>query len=986
MNIGIDNFQSAIEENIASILEMFRPGISRFLSVIDGNLGFDMLLSHKLSETFQADYADSVPLESRRDRAIVSGREVVAKRPKKRLRPSFNGFACLGGTSNNIREFEFFDTICAPIGVSVTGANYRRAEQQPAWELTPAQDEARTIIEREIELFYRSRDRITPGLVRQFNLYVGAFYSYLVAFTSAGAIWPRALVIANDHSPVQVALSTVLKGLGIPRIYLQHAEVSEAFPPLDFEHSVLRNERSLETYAAIADVRGATYVIPRSGDLPRNEALGRPLDEPVTVVIYPTARILGDQTRLLVDKLLGNPLVDVVAVKEHPNAFPRLANFVQDDRLRFLEHIPAAPHAAVVGNSSIAVELISQGIPVYQNFDFDPVDRDYYGFVREGLVPEVTFERLASRFWEPYVLDETWRRCFSHWMPTARGDAARNAFLRAMQDLAQDAVAGRRTGIPEAWKGRQKKARPGATLPEPGRPVAGKARAAEAKEKEARAKRQLLKQIEHVAFSLSGARDPLGWLDHNQRSNMFDTLIVIAAIEKLILQRDISISSILRENSLLNQASKIYLWLELKRSERSNLPISVKRLDQLTRLIETKMPGPRSRRAMERALLPALINYGTAEQLIRFLDTGLTQWQEFALSHRVSILSRLGSLPAEKTRTEELRCQMLESADEFQKLRIANTEFFANNPPEGWSHAHAEQIFMTVAPEPVRTQYVLEVLPSLEAVRGRMTLMDVRTDPQQKANFLSRISSALANLESFTCIRLSDGEGYLFPHPDYFSHEDSRNRERHWWGVELSDALRSAIRQDALQAVREADIIGLPSIFRFIRDTSSKSISLTSSVQGRGLLSCLQGVCNHDRSGTSAFSEDKFNVALFGRPDAILDLAAVARKVVVVSSIQPEALPHRLRELPHIDYVSLPTHNNTKYNEAYVSEDLPLPAVYPGLLEKFKWKVEPGTLVLVAGGIIGKIFIGKAKERGAVALDIGHVIDDWVAPKFTTLR
>jgi len=33
--------------------------------------------------------------------------------------------------------------------------------------------------------FYQSRDRITPALVRQFNFYSNAFYTYLVAFTSS---------------------------------------------------------------------------------------------------------------------------------------------------------------------------------------------------------------------------------------------------------------------------------------------------------------------------------------------------------------------------------------------------------------------------------------------------------------------------------------------------------------------------------------------------------------------------------------------------------------------------------------------------------------------------------------------------------------------------------------------------------------------------------------------------------------------------------
>ncbi|EHK54143.1 hypothetical protein MAXJ12_26778, partial [Mesorhizobium alhagi CCNWXJ12-2] len=71
------------------------------------------------------------------------------------------------------------------------------------------------------------------------------------------------LVLANDHMPVHIAISMAMKSVGVPRLYLQHAEVSEAFPPLDFEFNLLRSQKSLDTYRAIGEIEGKVYIVPR---------------------------------------------------------------------------------------------------------------------------------------------------------------------------------------------------------------------------------------------------------------------------------------------------------------------------------------------------------------------------------------------------------------------------------------------------------------------------------------------------------------------------------------------------------------------------------------------------------------------------------------------------------------------------------------------------------------------------------------------------
>src|SRR5690606_28826483 len=122
-----------------------------------------------------------------------------------------------------------------------------------------------TIID-DVHEFYRSRQSIGPSLVRRQIIYSQSFFNFLIAFLSRDAVKPAVLIQANDHSPSRVALSMIMKGLGVPRVYLQHAEVTQHFPPLDFECSVLRNEQSRDTYEAIGPLHGQVYVIPRYED------------------------------------------------------------------------------------------------------------------------------------------------------------------------------------------------------------------------------------------------------------------------------------------------------------------------------------------------------------------------------------------------------------------------------------------------------------------------------------------------------------------------------------------------------------------------------------------------------------------------------------------------------------------------------------------------------------------------------------------------
>ncbi|WP_299567844.1 hypothetical protein, partial [uncultured Sulfitobacter sp.] len=900
-------------------------------------------------------FAPDVPIGTRREEAVARSRAALDRVKRSHPRIAVEGFACYGRTRNNLREFDFFQDLCASLDIRLDKANYAFAETARVARPDDLHEAAAAQIADMTAQFYAARDRITAGVVRQCNIYITMFQTFLTGFTAPGAVWPVALVLANDHSPAHVALSMVAKGLGIPRIYLQHAEISPIFPRLDFEYSVLRNERSRTLYASLGDIPTGTMVLPRAINMPDTTALSTPLPDPVDVVVYPTASVLEAPTEALLRGLCANPGVARVAIKDHPNAARKIATWLEVDGVVHLDAIPETPHLAIVGSSSIAIELVAAGHQVHQVFGFDPVPPDYYGFVAAGLMPELEPERASEKFWAPYEIDNAWLSEYGQWIPINPETERKKAFVEQMARLRDNHVSRRVPAAPVA-------------APAPARPPRTREHNA----------------VDLVAFTLATSKTPREWLQLNQKLNQFQPIVVVHAVNRLISQRDPVVAALFASDPGLNPASNTQVWFTLKRAERLGLVVTEKQIDTALDRIESSVRGRMLRREIEKTLMPAVIDYGTDAQVARFAKLRVNPWRWVNPVLQFGLLQRLAPIENSRELYDRLRAGVEEDATPFARLRYRNVEFFAGAARDGWSHETAECDFAETAPEAVRRQFTAEVQPIYERLRSRMTLMDLHLAPQRD-EFRGLLRASLENGRGFSCIRLSDGEGALFPEAGYCDEADLANRERHWWGTELPEEDRLRIRAEVHAALSEADVVGIPSIYRFVRDTAEKSKSLTSAIQGRGLLSALHAVEEHV-SATARFTEDKCNDRLFKEINTITDLLPEGSRVTIVSSVRPEHLPPGLRNLPGLEHVALTTHNNVKGNDIYVQGDRPLPFVYRDLMDEFDAKTGPGRLVLVAGGIVGKIFIGRARRRGAVAMDIGHVMDGWVRPRHSVLR
>lgn len=1077
---------SADEERI---LRYHREGLDRFSTVIDGNRQYDLLLAHRLSEEELAEFPIGLDIDLARSRAYEKAASILRTRRHKIRRLSFEGFVCEGKTRNNLKEFEFFERITAPLGINLLSNNYDEAERVATKRSI---DSLEPIIERmllDVEDYYSLRSQITPSIVSQQILYSRSFLNFLVAFLDERSVVPKAVVLANDHSPTRVSLSMVMKGLGVPRIYLQHAEVSDCFPPLDFEYSVLRNQRSLAVYKRIGPISGRTFVIGRDSIEPDTTLLSRSPGNTVEVVIYPTSRIVSDALLEMVQNLKCNSAVTSIGLKQHPGAARPLEELLAGTGVKLMTEFPSTSHIAIVGNSSVALELIAQGTPVYQNFEFDPVDSDYYGFVRDGITHVATLESLKTKFWTPYQADQAWRAALSKWLPDFAESKANTAlFLSEMaslsgvnlaqaepvppaapnsvdrhadEKLAQNLIQNKDGFGPpspqersvKSWLKRFIRRRLAAnptlarwgvkmlfgagsrlsryakvadrsisidtgseeTLPSDTvrhrerdttrdklrdrkrdkRRDEERDRQRDAERDGARdtprdlardARRDLTHDSPLLTLALREARDPLAFFVKAQSLEGANPLPMIRALETAIRERDAGLVKFFEKYTRPDWNSAAGVYAFLRRSEWINDEISVPDLNKALEFFDNLDDKEPIKKVMINALFPALINYGTERNIGRFFDPeSLISWDRLTFSRRLVLIKKLSNTPGRAADAQRLLNELRESASPLGALKVRNFEHLMGWLKTPWSHEDAEGEFLAVAPAHISRDFRSYASPVYETLRSRMRFMELRSEAAQQLSLEKKIGEAITSRKPFSCLRLSDREGYLFSREGLFTDDDVRNCELHWWGVELAGELRDRIVEEARTAVGGADIVGIPSVFRFIRDAAEKSGPLVGTLQGRGLLDVLSGIGKLSRVDAE-FTEDKFNVGFLGDLERVTRLAAAARRLVVVSSVAQIHLPAQLTGHHDFQHISLPSHQKTRANRKYARGKTILPLAYPEIADRLTDLAGGGTLVLVAGGLIGKILLERARAAGSVVLDVGHVVDDWATSRSAPIR
>lgn len=298
-----------------------------------------------------------------------------------------------GKTDNNLREFAFIETLMTEAGRSPVLRNLRDVEAGDKAPLDARDRRRQALAARLVWLRVVIAAKADPVLVFQLMQFAGEMTSLLSSLDRGPQ--PKVALTANDHTPAAVGFASAMRARGVPVVYVQHAEVTERFPPLDFDLSILRNQVSMDAYKAAGPVSGEIEIVSRRPDPPVLEQ-AEPHDRPL-VVVYPTSAYDPDALAKALDRLCDNPAIGSVALKPHPNA---ARSHVLDDRVHVLTDIPAERHVAVIGNSSIGVELALAGHDVFLLSDLDELADDYYGLARNKIARRINTNGLGATFWK----------------------------------------------------------------------------------------------------------------------------------------------------------------------------------------------------------------------------------------------------------------------------------------------------------------------------------------------------------------------------------------------------------------------------------------------------------------------------------------------------------------------------------------------------------------------------------------------------------
>lgn len=257
---------------------------------------------------------------------------------------------------------------------------------------------------------------------------------------------------------------------------------------------------------------------------------------------------------------------------------------------------------------------------------------------------------------------------------------------------------------------------------------------------------------------------------------------------------------------------------------------------------------------------------------------------------------------------------------------------------------------------------------------GDQDLMDVRIDAMSAKKLFCHLLAHVEQQRPCSFIRLGDGESYAYPQlgASLGGNEafilDCEKRERTWWRCNLDEVRREEIQSAVRGAVMGADILGVPSIYRLIRDFAAEGILVESAAQ-RGLAIILSAIGGEIPIGQRIFTEERAHQVVL-TSDNIRALIAHAKRTVIVSCWSAD----QLADLGNnFSVVQIAPHSKVAHASSANLESLPFN--YNSVLREIDETVRLGDLVLVGAGVIGKIFISAARAKGAIALDVGAMLD-----------
>jgi hypothetical protein len=250
-----------------------------------------------------------------------------------------------------------------------------------------------------------------------------------------------------------------------------------------------------------------------------------------------------------------------------------------------------------------------------------------------------------------------------------------------------------------------------------------------------------------------------------------------------------------------------------------------------------------------------------------------------------------------------------------------------------------------------------------------------------------RILSAVEAKTPLSLIRLGDGEGAWFFMPPAEEQKYARlyeyNRRKTlkvWFGTDSDYKSPSfmASRQHLMNAIQNADLVGIPSGLRIIHEYKVAGLN--------GVSSCVNIVRRLDPAApTTQYCSQDTHIDLHLR-GFFPKLLATPMDIGIISC-HPD-LGYRLAKswgARVVQMLIVPEEMGfTAVHEGLSAitgvsgmSDPHFPIVYNRTIEKLRRDASRARVWLVAAGYFGKIYCGAIRDAGAIALDVGSIVDGW---------
>jgi len=204
---------------------------------------------------------------------------------------------------------------------------------------------------------------------------------------------PQYLIMANDHSDVNVGVFHATKRHHIKTIYFQHANVSDIFPPMTFDYAFLYSEMAAEVYRKIKPTEASLLCI---GNMKADAYIKLNQDRifdrnnlrivlcintfAETDIYIKLAKRIADLENVKLIKFRLHPyLLKTQLDFDHPKII--LSNSKEENSFECFKDMDLN----IAGNSSIIEEALFTDTPTVY-FDLDEKMSDYYGYVKKEIV------------------------------------------------------------------------------------------------------------------------------------------------------------------------------------------------------------------------------------------------------------------------------------------------------------------------------------------------------------------------------------------------------------------------------------------------------------------------------------------------------------------------------------------------------------------------------------------------------------------------